>query len=86
MNGAAIDSILPILSVLVTAFRAIVQYRKLQTLIPTMPEERTSPTCTPGLVHVLLSFFCALPLQTFMLPPRISVFDSVPSLVDAATY
>jgi hypothetical protein len=46
MDGSAIDSILPILSVLVTAFRAIVQCRKLQTLIPAMPEERTSPMCT----------------------------------------
>jgi hypothetical protein len=46
MDGSAIDSILSILSVLVTAFRAIVQCRKLQTLIPTMPEERTSPMCT----------------------------------------
>jgi hypothetical protein len=46
MDGSAIDSILPILSVLVTAFRAIVQCRKLQTLIPAMPEESTSPMCT----------------------------------------
>jgi hypothetical protein len=46
MDGSAIDSILPILSVLVTAFRTIVQCRKLQTLIPAMPEERTSPMCT----------------------------------------
>jgi hypothetical protein len=45
MDGSAIDSILPILSVLVTAFRAIVQRRKLQTLIPTMPEEHTPPMC-----------------------------------------
>jgi hypothetical protein len=46
MNGSAIDSILPILSVFITAFRAIVQCRKLQTLIPAMPEECTSPMCT----------------------------------------
>jgi hypothetical protein len=46
MDGSAIDSVLPILSVLVTAFREIVQCRKLQTLIPAMPEERTSPMCT----------------------------------------
>jgi hypothetical protein len=45
MEGSAIDSILPILSVLVTAFRAIVQCRKLQPLVPAMPEERTSPMC-----------------------------------------
>jgi hypothetical protein len=46
MDGSAIDSILPILSVLIAAFRAIVQYRKFQALIPAMSEERTSPMCT----------------------------------------
>jgi Zn-dependent protease with chaperone function len=46
MHGSAIDSILPILSVLVTAFRTIVQRGELQTLIPAMPEERTSPMHT----------------------------------------
>jgi hypothetical protein len=46
MDGSAIGSILPILSVLVTAFRTIVQRGELQTLIPAMPEERTSPMCT----------------------------------------
>jgi hypothetical protein len=46
MDGSAIDSILPILSVFITAFRAIVQCWKLQALIPAMPEERTSPMCT----------------------------------------
>jgi Zn-dependent protease with chaperone function len=46
MDGSAIDSILPILSVLVSAFRTIVQRGELQTLIPAMPEERTSPMCT----------------------------------------
>jgi hypothetical protein len=45
MEGSEIDSILPILSVLVTAFRTIVQRGELQTLIPAMPEERTSPMC-----------------------------------------
>jgi hypothetical protein len=43
MDGSAIDSILPILSVLVTAFSTIVQRGELQTLIPAMPEESTSP-------------------------------------------
>jgi hypothetical protein len=46
MDGSAIDRILPILSVPVTAFRAIVQCGKLQTLVPAMPEERASPMCT----------------------------------------
>jgi hypothetical protein len=42
MDGSAIDSILPILSVFVTTFRTIVQRGELQTLIPAVPEERTS--------------------------------------------
>jgi hypothetical protein len=46
LDGSAIDSILPILSVFITAFRAIVQCRKLQALILAIPEERTSPMCT----------------------------------------
>jgi hypothetical protein len=46
MDGSAIDSILPILSVPVIAFRAIDQRGKLQALIPAMSEERTSPMCT----------------------------------------
>jgi hypothetical protein len=46
MDGSAIASILPILSVLVTAFRTIVQRGELQTLIPAMPEECTSPMRT----------------------------------------
>jgi hypothetical protein len=45
-DGSAIDSILPILSVFVTAFRTIVQRGELQTLIPAMSEERTSPMRT----------------------------------------
>jgi hypothetical protein len=46
VDGSAIDSILPILSVFVTAFRAIVQRGELQTLIPAVPKERTSPMRT----------------------------------------
>jgi hypothetical protein len=46
MDGSAIDRILPILGVFITAFRAIVRRRKLQALVPAMPEERTSPMCT----------------------------------------
>jgi hypothetical protein len=46
MDRSAIDSILPILSVLVTAFSTIVQRGELQTLIPAMPEKHTSPMCT----------------------------------------
>jgi hypothetical protein len=46
MDGSAIDSILPILSVFVTAFREIIQRGELQTLILAVPEERTSPMRT----------------------------------------
>jgi hypothetical protein len=46
MDGLAIDSFLPIFSILVTAFRAIAQCGELQTLIPAVPEERASPMCT----------------------------------------
>jgi hypothetical protein len=46
MDGSAIDSILPILSVFVTAFRTNFQCGELQTFIPTVPEERTSPMRT----------------------------------------
>jgi hypothetical protein len=46
MDGSAIDSILPILIVFVTAFRIIVQRGELQTFIPAVPEERTSPMRT----------------------------------------
>jgi hypothetical protein len=45
MDGSAIDSILLILSVLVTAFRAIIQRGKLEALIPAMSEKHTSPMC-----------------------------------------
>jgi hypothetical protein len=45
MDGSAIDS-MPILRVFITAFRAIVQCRKLQALVPAMPEECTSLMCT----------------------------------------
>jgi hypothetical protein len=38
MDGSAIDSIPPILSIFTTAFRAIVQRGELQTLIPAVPE------------------------------------------------
>jgi hypothetical protein len=56
MDGSAIDSILPILSVFVTAFRTIVQRGELQTFIPAVPEERTSPMRTLLLSCMLFSF------------------------------
>jgi hypothetical protein len=66
MDGSAIDSILPILSVLVTAFRTIIQCGELQTLILAVPEERTSPMCT-----LLFScmFFPFSSVRFFFKPP-----------------
>jgi hypothetical protein len=66
MDGSAIDSFLPIPSVLITAFRAIVQCGELQTLVPAMPEECASPMCT-------LLFSCMLfhfsSVRFFFKPP-----------------
>jgi hypothetical protein len=57
MDGSAIDNILPILSIFVTAFRTIVLRGELQTLIPAVPEELTSPMRTLLLSCMLFSFF-----------------------------
>jgi hypothetical protein len=66
MDGSAIDSFLPIFSVLITAFRAIVQCGELQTLVLAMLEECASPMCT-------LLFPCMLfqlsPVRFFFKPP-----------------
>jgi hypothetical protein len=66
MDGSAIDSILPILCVFVTTFRTIVQCGELQTFIPAVPKERTSPMCT-----LLLScmFFPFSSVRFFFKPP-----------------
>jgi hypothetical protein len=64
MDGSAIDSILPILSVFVTAFRTIVQHGELQTFILAVPEERTSPMSTLLLSCMLFSF---LPVHFFLI-------------------
>jgi hypothetical protein len=54
MDGSAIVSILPVLSIPVTALRAVPQRGQLQTLIPAMPEEGTSPVRALLLTRVLL--------------------------------
>jgi hypothetical protein len=66
MDGSAIDSILPTLSVFVTVFKTIVQRGELQTFIPAVLEERTSPVRT-----FLLScmFFVFSPVRLFFKPP-----------------
>jgi hypothetical protein len=65
MDGSAIDSILPILSVFVTAFGTIVQRGELQTLIPAVTEEHTSPMRTLLLSCMLFSFS---PVRFFFKP------------------
>jgi hypothetical protein len=60
MDGSAIDSILPVFSVLVTAFWTIVQCGELQTFIPAMPEESTSPMRALLFSHIFFSFFPVL--------------------------
>jgi hypothetical protein len=57
MDGSAIDNILLVFSVLVTAFGTIVQRRKLEPFIPVVPEESTSPMCTLLLLRMLFSLF-----------------------------
>jgi hypothetical protein len=57
MDKSAIDSIQPILSIFFTAFRTIAQRGELQTFIPAVPEERTSPMCMLLLSCMLFSFF-----------------------------
>jgi hypothetical protein len=54
MDGSAIGSLLPVLSMPVTALRAVPQRGQLQTLIPAMPEEGTSPVRALLLARVLL--------------------------------
>jgi hypothetical protein len=46
MHEPAIGNVLPVFGILVTAFGAIILRGKLQTLIPTVFEEGTSPMCT----------------------------------------
>jgi hypothetical protein len=60
MDGSAIDSFLPIFSILITTFRAIIQCGGLQTLVPAVPEECASPMCTLLFSCMLfqISFVC----------------------------
>jgi hypothetical protein len=54
MDGSAIGSLLPVLKIPVTALRAVPQRGQLQTLVPTVPEKRTSPVRALLLARVLL--------------------------------
>jgi hypothetical protein len=65
MDGSAIESLLPIFKVPVTAFRAVSQCRKFQALIPAVSEECTPPMCTLLFPRVLVQFF---PARFFLSP------------------
>jgi hypothetical protein len=53
VNGSAIGSLLPVLQISITAFRTVPQRGQLQTLVPTMLEEGTSPVRALLLARVL---------------------------------
>jgi hypothetical protein len=59
MDGSAIGSLLPVLKIPVAALRAVSQRGQLQTFIPTVPEERTSPVRAFLLARVLLQISSA---------------------------
>jgi hypothetical protein len=54
MDGSVMGSLLPVLKISVTTLRAVPQRGQLQTLVPTVPEERTSPVRSLLLARVLL--------------------------------
>jgi uncharacterized membrane protein YbhN (UPF0104 family) len=68
MNGSAIGNVLPVLGILVAAFGAVILRGKLQTLVPTVSKEGTSPMCTLLLSHI---FFLFLPAHLFLISPRL---------------
>jgi hypothetical protein len=66
MDGSAIGNVLPVFSILVAAFRAVILRGKFQTLIPTVSDEGTSPVRTLLLSHI---FFLFLPAHFFLVSP-----------------
>jgi hypothetical protein len=66
MDGSAIDSFLFVFGILIAAFRTIIPCGKLQTLVPTVSEEGTSPICTLLFSHIFLLF---LPIHLFFISP-----------------
>jgi hypothetical protein len=66
MDGSAIGNVLPIFGILVAAFGRVILCGKLQTLVPTVSEEGTSPMCTLLLSHI---FFLFLPVHLFFISP-----------------
>jgi hypothetical protein len=79
MDRSAIGNVLPVFDILVAAFWAIILRGKLQTLIPTVFEEGTSPMCTLLLSHIL---FLISTLLLFVLTLLVALLF----LADAATY
>jgi hypothetical protein len=67
MDGSAIGNVLPVFGILVAAFGAIILRGKLQTLIPTVFEEGTSPMCMLLFLPAHLFFISPLLLFVFIL-------------------
>jgi hypothetical protein len=59
MDRSAIESLLPVFRVLVTALRAVPQCRELQALVPAVSEKCAPPMCTLLFPRVLFQFFPA---------------------------
>jgi hypothetical protein len=66
MDRSAIGNVLPVFGILVAAFGIVILCGKLQTLIPTVSEEGTSPMCTLLLSHI---FFLFLSVHFFFISP-----------------
>jgi hypothetical protein len=64
MDGSAIGSALPVFGIPVATFGTITQRGKLQTLIPIVSEEGTSPMCTLLFSCIFLLF---LPIHLFFI-------------------
>jgi hypothetical protein len=73
MDGSAIDSLLPVFRVLVTALRAVSQCGELQALVPAVPEECAPPMCTLLFPRVLFQFF---PARLFFKPAPLLLVSS----------
>jgi hypothetical protein len=74
MDESAIDSLLPIFKVLVTALRAVPQCGEFQTPILAVSEECAPPMCTLLFPRVLLQFFPA----GLFLKPALLLLVSLP--------
>jgi len=80
MHRSAVGSRLPILPILITAFRAVVEGRQFQAFIPAMSEEMTISMifilfpCPPFFITVAPIFFLFKPLLVFSLLPELILF------------